>query len=458
MPAAYKSPTVLVVDDEPDLLLLIELTLSKLGLEVIKAGNLRRARAVLEQHKRAEIHIDLCLTDMQLGDGTGLDLIADIQLNALDIPTAVITAYGSPDNAVAALKAGAFDYLAKPVSLDQLRTLVKSVLNVTPTKAIAQQQRGFIGDSAAIGKLRDTIARLAKNLSPVHISGESGTGKELAARLLHDSGNRAKGPFIAVNCGAIPETLMESEFFGYKKGSFTGADRDRDGFFQAADGGTLFLDEVADLPLSMQVKLLRVIQERKVRKVGEAQEEPIDVRIVSATHKSLTDMVQAGDFRQDLLYRLNVIQLSMPPLRELRDDLVEIAEHLLLKITRGDPCRLETSAQQALIGYSFPGNVRELENILERAHALAENPQFLTAQDLQLQPSDRAPIANEQQDISPILQGRMTLQDFLDDVERKLLLQALDTTQQNRTQAAKSLGITFRSMRYRLERLGMAKE
>ncbi|MEN9560491.1 MAG: hypothetical protein RLZZ502_1702, partial [Pseudomonadota bacterium] len=336
------SPTVLVVDDEPDLLLLIELTLSKLGLKVVKADSFRQAKKILDQHARGEQKFDLCISDMNLGDGSGLDLIADIQLNRLDIPIAILTAYGNSENAVAALKAGAFDYLAKPVSLDQLRSLVKTALKVN-TKPTTQNSEAtvqvdvwsdYIGHSPALQKLKDTIIKLAKNQSPVHITGESGTGKELAAKRLHHLSPRAHGPFIAVNCGAIPETLMESEFFGSKKGSYTGAEKDRDGFFQAANGGTLFLDEVADLPLSMQVKLLRVIQERKVRKVGDTQEEAVDVRILSACHKPLAHMVHTGHFRQDLYYRLNVISLFTPPLRDIADDIPLIAQHLLDKVSK----------------------------------------------------------------------------------------------------------------------------
>ena len=457
---------VLVVDDEPDLLILMQLTLTKLGLEVVTADSRESALQALDARSYA-----LCLTDMQLGDGTGLDVLAAIAERGLDLPCAVITAFGNADNAVAALKAGAFDYLAKPVSLDQLRTLVKTAIQV-PEKARAAKaiQAGtesdtkssgaeaLIGKSPTIEALRELLNKFARTLSPVHIHGESGTGKELAARILHTSGPRASGPFVAVNCGAIPENLMESEFFGYRKGAFTGAESDREGFFQAASGGTLFLDEVADLPLSLQVKLLRAIQERKVRKVGNTTEDAIDVRIVSATHKQLGELVQSGAFRQDLFYRLNVLQVAMPALREISSDVPVIAARTLARISHGAPTGLTQSAIEALTHYSFPGNVRELENVLERAVALADDPQRIDASDLRLTPDDN-PVTQAAAATTPAgagtLAGRTPLQDYLDRSERETLELALAQTRGNRTQAAKLLGITFRSMRYRLERLGM---
>lgn len=462
-------PRVLVVDDEPDLLTLMQLTLTKLGLEVVTADTRQSAIEALDRQSYS-----LCLTDMQLGDGTGLDVLAAIGERGLDLPCAVITAFGNADNAVAALKAGAFDYLAKPVSLDQLRTLVKSAIRMpekrastTPASSGPTSGAGslspsavpsLVGESPVIESLRALLAKLANTQTPVHIHGESGTGKELAARILHASGPRANGPFVAVNCGAIPENLMESEFFGYRKGAFTGADTDRDGFFQAASGGTLFLDEVADLPLALQVKLLRAIQERKVRKVGNTAEDPIDVRIVSATHKSLSALVQAGQFRQDLFYRLNVLQVSMPALREIASDIPVIATRTLARITGDSAAALSASASAALARYSFPGNVRELENVLERAVALAENPARIEASDLRLTVDDN-PVTQAAASGSPAgvgtLAGRTPLQDFLDRSERETLELALAQTRGNRTQAAKLLGITFRSMRYRLERLGM---
>jgi two-component system, NtrC family, response regulator PilR len=460
---------VLVVDDEPDLLTLMRLTLTKLGLEVITADSLSEAIAALDRGEYA-----LCLTDMQLGDGTGIDVLGAIAEKGLDLPCAVITAFGNADNAVAALKAGAFDYLAKPVSLDQLRALVKSAIQVPDKalpadRAVAQSNVAnkdsasgspLVGESQSIITLRATLGKFARTLTPVHVHGESGTGKELAARILHANGPRAGGPFVAVNCGAIPENLMESEFFGHKKGAFTGADGERDGFFQAASGGTLFLDEVADLPLSLQVKLLRAIQERRVRKLGNTQEDHIDVRIVSATHKNLGNLVQSGAFRQDLFYRLNVLQITMPSLRDIGNDIAVIAQKILSKQLGHDRNVLSTDAVQALTRYSFPGNVRELENVLERALALADSPDRITAEDLRLTPDD-SPVmraageAAGGEGASGGLAGRAPLQDFLDRCERESLELALAQTRGNRTQAAKLLGITFRSIRYRLERLGM---
>ena len=461
------TPRVLVVDDEPDLLTLMQLTLTKLGLEVVTADSRQSALAALDKQSYS-----LCLTDMNLGDGTGLDVLAAIAERGLDLPCAVITAFGNADNAVAALKAGAFDYLAKPVSLDQLRTLVKSAIKVPerraapPTSASpataatnsSSSAPALIGESPSIATLRALLSKLAKTNTATHVHGESGTGKELAARILHSNGPRAAGPFVAVNCGAIPENLMESEFFGYRKGAFTGAETDRDGFFQAATGGTLFLDEVADLPLSLQVKLLRAIQEKRVRKVGNTAEDAIDVRIVSATHKNLTSLVQSGLFRQDLFYRLNVLQVEMPPLREIATDIPVIASRTLARITGNSGATLSSGASTALMRYSFPGNVRELENVLERAVALAENPDVIEASDLRLtvddHPVTQAAASGASADAGT-LAGRTPLQDFLDKSERETLELALAQTRGNRTQAAKLLGITFRSMRYRLERLGM---
>ena len=326
-------PRVLLIDDEPDLLELLELTLSRMGLDTTRAETVGEAIRLLDSES-----FDLCLTDMRLPDGPGLRVVEHINQKGLDLPVAVITAYGSAENAVAALKAGAFDYLAKPVALEQLRALVKQALKVPdPDKPVPASGYRLLGESPAMMHVRDMIERLAKSQAPVFINGESGSGKELAARMIHSGGARAELPFIAVNCGAIPENLMESEFFGYRKGAFTGAETDRDGFFQAATGGTLFLDEVADLPLQMQVKLLRAIQEKKVRKVGATQEDPVDVRIISATHKNLSALVDAGEFRQDLYYRLHVIELSMPSLREMREDIPLIANAILDRLSRGSP-------------------------------------------------------------------------------------------------------------------------
>lgn len=439
-------PRILIVDDEPDLLDLMELTLVKMGLETRRAASVSEARNEL-----AAGRFDLCLTDMRLGDGDGLDVLRCIGENYPATPVAVITAYGNTQNAVEALKAGAFDYLSKPVALDQLRTLVKTALKVPEKSGGNPSARPgeLLGESAAMQEIRAQIGKLARTLAPVHITGESGSGKELAARRIHALGSRAGGPFVPVNCGAIPETLMESEFFGYKKGAFTGANEDREGFFQAAHGGTLFLDEVADLPLSMQVKLLRAIQEKKVRKVGSTQEETVDIRIISATHQKLAQMVEAGSFRQDLYYRLNVIELNMPSLRERRDDIPLLAEALIAKNGGGRNIRIAADAKKHLQTYAYPGNVRELENILERAMALADG-EVIQASDLNLAPEpDFSPAA----DSSGNLPGN--LQDHLDRIEREVLTKSLEQTRHNKTAAARLLGITFRSLRYRLERLGI---
>ena len=446
-------PRVLVVDDEADLRELLELTLVRMGLDVDLAEGVAAAKARL-----AERSYDLCLTDMRMGDGDGLELVKFITAECEDLPVAVITAYGSTDNAIAALKAGAFDYLAKPVALEQLRTLVKSALEV-PAADAAQAgggERPLIGASPALAEVRELIGRVAKSAAPVHVSGESGSGKELAARRMHELSGRA-GAFVAVNCGAIPENLMEAEFFGVRKGAFTGADNERDGFFQAAHGGTLFLDEVADLPLAMQVKLLRVIQERRVRKVGGTVEDPVDVRIVSATHQDLAALVAGGRFRQDLLYRLNVIEIDMPSLKECREDIPLLAEAILLRLgtQNGRALKLAPEAVKSLAAYDYPGNVRELENILERAAALAAGPLIETG-DLRLAPlvtggpeGEGAPAKG-----GALAQG-LPLQDYLDQVERAAIEEALEKTRYNRTAAAKLLGVTFRSLRYRLQRLNI---
>ncbi|MDC7701278.1 sigma-54-dependent transcriptional regulator [Vogesella indigofera] len=440
------SSCVLIVDDEPDLRELLQLTLLKMGLQVLAAANVADACRLLARER-----CDLVLTDMRLPDGEGLQVVQYIQQQQLDIPVAVITAYGSTENAVAAMKAGAFDYLAKPLSLAALRALVKSALQVREPAPVAGGESRLLGGAAAIRDVRAMIDKLARTQAAVHISGESGTGKEQAARQIHEQSARASQAFVAVNCGAIPETLMESEFFGYRKGAFTGADADRDGFFQLAHGGTLFLDEVADLPLAMQVKLLRAIQEKKVRRLGAAQEEAVDVRLVSATHRDLVQLVEQGRFRQDLYYRLNVIGLAMPPLRELRDDLPQFVARLLQRFSAGsEQPQLDEAALQALLAYHYPGNFRELENILERAVALASDG-CICAGDLQLGASGAeaaAPGAQPQD-------GGETLQDYLDRVERAAIDKALQASDGNRTQAARLLGVSFRSLRYRLERLGM---
>jgi two-component system response regulator PilR (NtrC family) len=448
--ARSNGPDVLIVDDEDDIRELLELSLLRLGLASDGAATLAEARALLDQKRYR-----LCLTDMRLPDGDGLELVRHISETCRDLPVAVITAFGSMDNAVTALKAGAFDYLSKPVSIDQLRALVKSVFSVTGKEGDDSKKdtSSLTGDSPAMVQVRSLIEKLARSQAPVFISGESGSGKERAARMIHDLGPRAAAPFVAVNCGAIPENLMESEFFGARKGAFTGADADREGFFQAAHGGTLFLDEVGDLPLPMQVKLLRAIQEKKFRRLGDTTETVVDVRILSATHQNLKAMVEATRFRQDLFYRLNVIELRMPPLRERAEDIPQLAEILLARLSESSglpPVRLSEGALRALKAYAFPGNVRELENILERAMALSSG-EFIEADDLLLDPSDMG----EASPATPSTPGGADLQEYLDQVERHVIEEALEKSGGNRTAAARALGVTFRSLRYRLERLGI---
>src|SRR5690349_16179057 len=438
-------PKVLVVDDEPDLLELLEMTLSRMGLDTSRAETVAEAQRHLDGAP-----FDLCLTDWNLPDGEGIKVVEHITQKGLDVPVAVITAFGSTENAVAALKAGAFDYLAKPVALEQLRALVKQALKV-PEKPQPANSYQLLGESQAMEQVRGLIDRLARSQAPVFINGESGSGKELAARMIHLKSPRGEQPFIAVNCGAIPENLMESEFFGYKKGAFTGAETDRDGFFQAANTGTLFLDEVADLPLAMQVKLLRAIQEKQVRKVGATSEDAVDVRIICATHQSLAACVESGKFRQDLYYRLAVIELKMPPLRECREDIPTLSDAILRRLSGPDgkrTMRLSEEAKSALADYDFPGNTRELENILERSVALAARDE-IQPEDLQLAP----PVG-----LTPepgATNAKWPLPEYLDRIEREAILEALEKTRFNRTAAAKLLGITFRALRYRMERLGI---
>jgi two-component system, NtrC family, response regulator PilR len=440
---------VLVVDDEADIRELLDLTLARMGLSADCAGTVMEAKTLLERERYS-----LCLTDMRLPDGEGLDIVRLIGARYGETPVAVITAFGSADNAVAALKAGAFDYLAKPVALEQLRSLIKSALNLpqvanspSGSEMLADATGQLTGQSPAIIYAREMIDKLARSQAPVYVSGESGSGKELAARLIHSQSARHAAPFIPVNCGAIPENLMESEFFGYRKGAFTGADSDREGFFQAASGGTLFLDEVADLPLAMQVKLLRAIQEKRVRKVGAANEEAVDVRIVSATHRKLKDCVDAGSFRQDLYYRLNVIELKMPALRERQEDIPMLVDAALARICGERRPEVTPEALRALCAYAYPGNVRELENILERASALCADGKVLI-NDLQL--ADELEIAG-----GSVGRDGETLDDHVNRVEKQLILEALAKTGFNRTAAARLLGVTFRSLRYRIERLGI---
>ena len=445
---------VLIVDDEPDIRELLEITLGRMKLRTRSAGNLAEARHLLTEER-----FDLCLTDLKLPDGTGISLVEDIQTRCPDLPVAVITAYGSMDTAIQALKAGAFDFVSKPVDLKMLRDLVSSALRLAgPAEGTTEEPASpILGHSAAIERLKTTIAKLARSQAPVYIRGESGSGKELVAREIHHQGPRAERPFVPVNCGAIPGELMESEFFGHVKGSFTGAVADKEGLFQSADGGTLFLDEIAELPLPMQVKLLRAIQERAVKPVGAAREVSVDVRILSATHKDLAAEVHAGRFRQDLFYRLNVIELAVPPLRQRLEDLPELCRHLLARIGErwgSPPPGIGAGALRVLGQYGFPGNVRELENILERAATLCEDA-AIEASDLHLPESSAGTVATVVPVATVEEDPKGDLPALLDDAEREAILQALEETRWNRTAAAKRLGITFRQLRYRLKKLGL---
>ncbi|HUQ27271.1 MAG TPA: sigma-54 dependent transcriptional regulator [Usitatibacter sp.] len=450
---------VLIVDDEADIRELLVLTLSRMGVDADTASTFKEAQEALKSRQ-----YDLALTDMRLPDGDGLLVLRHIADNYGNTPVAVITAFGSTENAVAALKAGAFDYLAKPIKLEQLRPLVMSALKLPKPAQSRRAATGespqvgvprLLGESPAMQRAREMIGKLARSQAPVYITGESGSGKEVAARLIHNGSARADSPFVAVNCGAIPENLMESEFFGYKKGAFTGADNDKIGYLKAAEKGTLFLDEVGDLPLAMQVKLLRVIQEKKVRPVGDTKEESIDVRIISATHRSLSQQVEAGEFRQDLFYRLNVIELKMPSLREIPEDITVMVEQVVERLARqsgNPPPAISEDAMLALRRYDFPGNVRELENILERAMALCTDNK-ITESDLYL---TQATTKDKLAPLDGALGTRgLPLHDFLDQIEREAITKALEATRFNKTAAAKLLGITFRSLRYRLDRLGI---
>jgi len=444
------NPIALIVDDEPDIRELLEITLGRMDISTKSAADLAQAYTLLKQER-----FDLCLTDMRLPDGSGIELVEHISNNHPELPVAMITAHGNMESAVLALKAGAFDFVSKPVDLQILRRLVEATLKLHQPKAIqpkapatTSNEPKLLGQSPAIESIRSMIAKLARSQAPVYISGESGTGKELAARLIHAQGPRAEGNFIAVNCGAIPHELMESEFFGHQKGSFTGAISDKEGLFQAAHGGTLFLDEVADLPLAMQVKLLRAIQEKSIRPIGAQQETTIDVRILSATHKDLATLVNNNEFRQDLFYRINVIELHLPALRERTGDIKLLAEHVLTQLAdkNGLPkIGIKASAMEALCNYCFPGNIRELENTLERAVTLCEENQ-VTLEDLQL-----PEISAEDEACNP----DQPLEEYLGDIEKQAIIKALEETRWNRTAAAKKLGISFRALRYRLEKLGL---
>ena len=467
-PARNTQACALVVDDERDIRELLVLTLGRMGLKCDTASSLHDARALLRHNSYA-----LCLTDMRLTDGSGLDLVREISQLYPQTPVAMITAFGNQEAAVGALKAGAFDFVSKPVDLSVLRGLVQHALKLglesaaggaaRPADAPGPAVTRLLGSSMAMADLRTTLAKVARSQAPVYIAGESGVGKELVARTIHDEGMRASGPFVPVNCGAIPAELMESEFFGHKKGSFTGAHADKPGLFQAAEGGTLFLDEVAELPLPMQVKLLRAIQEKSVRPVGANGEIAVDVRILSATHKNLAALVEDGRFRHDLYYRINVIELRVPPLRERREDLPQLADAILTRLAtaqhRARPV-LHPDAVEALARYNFPGNVRELENILERAFALADDD-GIRAVDLRLPemrpsaPAQAGAAALDPTRIDPRESSTSALPTFIEEIERKAIEQALTDNRYNKTRAAAQLGITFRALRYKLKKLGI---
>ena len=452
--------TVLIIDDELDLRELLKLTLAKMGIDSTAVETLREAKTELQENS-----FDLCLTDMRLPDGNGLELVKYVQKNYPQLPIAVLTAYGNVDLAVDALKLGAFDFLSKPVDLPRLRLLINNALTLSPEEKRGDggDQSLLLGDSSQMRQIRQQISKVARSQAPMFISGESGTGKELAARAIHHHSSRGDKPFVPVNCGAIPANLMESEFFGHRKGSFTGAIEDKQGLFQAANGGTLFLDEVADLPLDMQVKLLRAIQEKRIRPVGSESEIDVDVRLISATHKDLQQAVNRGDFRSDLFYRLNVIDIHMPSLRQRPGDIKQLAEHILNQLnTSKKKISLSPGALNALLNYSFPGNVRELENILERASTLCENNR-IELEDLKLNPEEstleNSPArSRKRSDQSELVGSKIpvsSLDEHLEEIEKEILIETLEQARWNKTEAAKKLGISFRSIRYRLEKLGL---
>ena len=453
------NPQALIIDDEPDILELLAMTLAGMSIDCVPAENLAQAEQALKQQS-----FDLCLTDMRLPDGSGLDFIETLQKEYPDLPVAIITAHGNMDLAVQALKLGAFDFVSKPLKLRVLRDLVSTALkSTTPAsldKPIIKERRSrnrLLGETEVIKNLRGKITKLARSQAPVFINGESGSGKELVARLIHDLGGRSEQAFVPINCGAIPSELVESEFFGHKKGAFTGAIVDKQGLFQAANGGTLFLDEVADLPLMMQVKLLRAIQEKAIRPVGGHEEVNVDVRILSATHKNLAEEVKQGRFREDLFYRLHVIELVVPPLRERRADISLLANHILQQVAAKNAMKCPTFSEQAITAldnYDFPGNVRELENILERALTWAEGD-IINQEDLMLPEHVVSAIKENNQKHGTTLSVDNDLESKLEDQERELIKIALESTRWNKTAAAKKLGITFRALRYKLKKLNL---
>ncbi len=448
------NPQALVIDDEPDILELLSMTLSGMSIDCVTAETFEQANQALRQHK-----FDFCLTDMRLPDGNGLDFVMSLRNVMPELPIAVITAHGNMDLAVQALKSGAFDFVSKPIKLRVLRDLVATALKLSPQKPTTyikerRSRHRFLGETSVVKSLRGKVAKLARSQAPVYISGESGTGKELVARLIHELGVRSEKPFVPINCGAIPADLVESELFGHKKGAFSGAIADKEGLFQAAHGGTLFLDEVADLPLMMQVKLLRAIQEKAIRPVGGNEEITIDVRILCATHKNLSESVKQGTFREDLFYRLNVIELQLPSLRDRAEDIPLLAENIMERLAaKNNIAKPSISAEaiQALQKHNFPGNVRELENVLERALTWVEGEE-IKAVDLMLPTQQQ--IGNLHSE-TPGLLVEDDLESRLEEQERQLITQALESTRWNKTAAAKKLGITFRALRYKVKKLNL---
>jgi len=440
---------ILVVDDEPDIRELLGLTLSRMDLLSDTVGTLGEARERLQNDR-----FDLCLTDMRLPDGDGIDLVRHIQQACPELPVAIITAYGNVETAVEALKAGAYDFVSKPLQLEELRKLVTSALKLTRRHPDRRSRHVLLGDSEAMRRIRGMVVKLSRSQAPVYVRGESGTGKELVARLIHEKSARADGPFVPINCGAVPPELMESEFFGYVRGSFTGAAADKPGLFQAAEGGSLFLDEVVELPMAMQVKLLRAIQEKSIRPVGAQQEVPVDVRILSASRQPLLSQVEAGFFRQDLYYRIHVIEIAVPPLRQRAEDLPGLVEHVLAGLGEklGRMLSVDDSVPRRLRTYAFPGNVRELENILERAAALSETD-TITADELDFQPAVNETASAYAAGYQP---GAEPLEDYLTRIEKQALAQALEQAGHNKTAAAKLLGMSFRSFRYKVDKYGLA--
>lgn len=449
------TPNVLIIDDEPDIRELLSITLERMGLHSVDAEDINSAKQAFSEHD-----ISLCLTDMRLPDGDGLDFVKHVQQLKPNIPVAVITAHGNMETAIQAMRYGAFDFLSKPVDIGMLRTLVANALELQGKQSASQSTTRLIGKSQAIESLRKKIQKVSRSQAPVYIHGESGTGKELVARMIHEQSPRSDKPFVAINCGAIPAELMESEMFGYKKGSFTGAESDTEGLILSAQGGTLFLDEIADLPLNMQVKLLRVLQEKKVRPVGSKEEVPINVRVISASHKNLLHLIERGDFRNDLYYRINVIELNIPSLKERKEDIPLLAQHIIQHqsefLQDAETIQISDSALIKLSAYSFPGNVRELENILERAMAFCDG-KSIDAEDIEGREDERFGASENVIEQKDITEG-FDLDFELEAIEKEWILKACEKARWNKTAAAKLLGISFRSLRYKLKKLGLDEE